>query len=856
MSTKLEPLPAKVSTKLAKRLNKLRLSAGATKLQTLWRGHKSRLHIRDLIAQLKALSDSLDHGNELESFVDVPYSKLRSVQFCVDAAEGLPACCSATRVTAKLLSPTREMIGDSYTSVSSAAEDPHSPGFDLIGSWDKSLLSSAAYTFLVRVDTLERPSLRPRCVGYSVLKLCTDELHNRRQPAQDTDPMTDTVLFNSGLFRLPIYYGKLVGSTSHSLFSEASTLSQLDGALPGAHLYVRLFDSSIDKPTRYCADRGQTSTPGRGGLADPYRRTLDMPEGNVALVLAAAYHFADSTDTPPLFTPVTKPLLLSYLHRRGQLSSKTKGQDKGQQQEEWLLTEEDAICVHRAVDAWITAAFPVAVTQLIDPRFFTRYDDSSGVSLAVEGLYNMHESCDDCPTDAVSKYPACRQRLSNAEFVTLYKKAAMSRRRPQASDVARIDHTVPTFKAMVKYLRGSETPYVPPEGGGSSSSDSPSVGTKPRAEETRANLQTPNRGGGSPSTIIIATPQSGSPVTLPNPNPKASETAAGSPPGAPPHPDSVLDDVSAGIDFDRPVASPMYMDQPKLVSGMQLGPHACALVLITRVLLEVSAQGKVFVTVNYNSDAYSYWALVPLRMDSPLRRSLDCPEAYVALDEDNCFARFGTLQVPVFCGRCPPEVLNSARPYETLLELIKLQQSRQVARWSDRARDEWSLWRPLRTAAVAPADLTDPKEEAEQESGRSHVSLSNGVSIFVKVSDGRCGAFAAPHISYDMSQTLNDSLVKEITELYCYTTAYPSTANTRTRLLKHLRSIFAFDGYRFENAATTKSLLPSNVNTGRSLWGKVTDIYIRSVKEYHERLYETQQAEAQLEQSVHETPRA
>lgn len=112
------------------------------------------------------------------------------------------------------------------------------------------MLASTSYTFLIRVECLERPSLVPAVVGYSVLKLCTDKFGN--QP-HSTSTDTSGVLLNSGLFKLPLYFGSLTWSNNQNLFTEFNVQTSLD-ILPDAYVYVRLYDSTIDKPSPFVFD--------------------------------------------------------------------------------------------------------------------------------------------------------------------------------------------------------------------------------------------------------------------------------------------------------------------------------------------------------------------------------------------------------------------------------------------------------------------------------------------------------------------------------------------------------------------------------------------------------------------------
>lgn len=64
------------------------------------------------------------------------FNAVSSIQFCVDGASGLPISCTATRVTARLLSHDRSQIGEpSAASFGDPDSDCYAPKFDLHMGW-------------------------------------------------------------------------------------------------------------------------------------------------------------------------------------------------------------------------------------------------------------------------------------------------------------------------------------------------------------------------------------------------------------------------------------------------------------------------------------------------------------------------------------------------------------------------------------------------------------------------------------------------------------------------------------------------------------------------------------------------
>lgn len=113
-------------------------------------------------------------SQQVRSLRHLAFDSVSSIQFCVDSASGLPISCTATRVTARLLSHDRSQIGEpSAPSYCDPDSECYSPKFDLHMGWRGNTLHPSI-TIVCRIDTLERPSLLPKCVGFAVLKLCVD----------------------------------------------------------------------------------------------------------------------------------------------------------------------------------------------------------------------------------------------------------------------------------------------------------------------------------------------------------------------------------------------------------------------------------------------------------------------------------------------------------------------------------------------------------------------------------------------------------------------------------------------------------------------------------------------------------
>ena len=133
------------------RLKHKRRSKSATAIQSQWRVKLARKSIAAQKSQLsnKTTAPRSDNAEEevLENFNKVPFENLANVNFTIDGAIGLPANCTVTRVTGRLLSQDRitvESLG-----IAEAYSDPQAAclahTFDLLISWRG---SSTRYTLM------------------------------------------------------------------------------------------------------------------------------------------------------------------------------------------------------------------------------------------------------------------------------------------------------------------------------------------------------------------------------------------------------------------------------------------------------------------------------------------------------------------------------------------------------------------------------------------------------------------------------------------------------------------------------------------------------------------------------------
>ena len=169
------------------------------------------------------------------------------------------------------------------------------------------MLLSCRYTFLCRIDTLDsRQNLKPCVVGYSVLKMCIDGNKTQSKTTQDV-AITDNILLNSGRFKLPIFLGGLpktmFSGGQHEVFDESTVqLCFGDCAFPGAYLYVRMYDPTVDMPKKFT-----------------------QPENNskhsVAMSLLSMLPFVGANVPPPPEIANNKTIFSAYLAKCGKVDN-------------------------------------------------------------------------------------------------------------------------------------------------------------------------------------------------------------------------------------------------------------------------------------------------------------------------------------------------------------------------------------------------------------------------------------------------------------------------------------------------------------------------------------------------------
>ena len=306
-------------------------------------------------------------------------------------------------------------------------------------------------TVVCRIDTLEKPHLSCKCIGFSVLKLFADS--SKQQPGHDFLPInthyssptrggsqqTSRIFLNAGEFLLPIVYGKI---PTEGRFCESliDTLPHI----PDAYLIVRLFDPAnpiLESDNHRLLSRGVTpqlqqplefapltppmhpAAPQRSQL-NPRRRHANNNQSshgnNNNNNPNEGIFFFEMTSVVSVLCQMYKFLTAKFhaIHERNQQQLKLSNDLSSQLAvppalqtiislfqkfplHETLLHDilsgftysyenEKKLIVKKFSD-WVLNIFPPlsAKIPLVDARFLFYYHSKIGVNLALEMLYNM-----------------------------------------------------------------------------------------------------------------------------------------------------------------------------------------------------------------------------------------------------------------------------------------------------------------------------------------------------------------------------------------------------------------------------------------------------------------------------------
>jgi hypothetical protein len=355
----------------------------ATMIQASWRGRQTRktfhgskdknLQYDPNAIKLKSIDGhnvnafgvAIDDKGELDEtllqkYTRVKFENINKIQFYVDGAINLPCNCTTTRVTTKLVNVNMKQVGElSEQDFSSLDSEFTDPDFNSSITWPVDLKDMPSLTIVCRIDTLERPTMKPRVVGYAALKLCLDT-NNDGQPTLHESGQYyfnisdnqmrggDHLVLNSGEYLIPLVHGVVPLQRE---FNEE--LMENLTPIPGSQLRVRLFDPTKDKGNK---------------IIDQKIKSKKVLINSVASIVLSSY-LGDFSKFPILnnardtFTQLLKVEKLNDINQT-------------------LL---------KSLKEWISLRFPLPsdMREVINPRRMMRYNPVYGAMSSLDMMYNL-----------------------------------------------------------------------------------------------------------------------------------------------------------------------------------------------------------------------------------------------------------------------------------------------------------------------------------------------------------------------------------------------------------------------------------------------------------------------------------
>lgn len=190
--------------------------------------------------EIKSSSMWFKNGPPSFSPIDL-YKRGDGIDLYIDSARGLPDNCTITRISARIFSTkSKEQIGSTIEGITRM--DTLSscfPIYNLKNEVRLNNISNSAF-ILFRIDTIDSLSLSFSSIGYSFLPIfCSKDRDMEDENNDDNEnALVNNVnlFFNTGLFQLPIYGGKL----SPKSFLSPSYIKSNCPIIPCASLLVRL----------------------------------------------------------------------------------------------------------------------------------------------------------------------------------------------------------------------------------------------------------------------------------------------------------------------------------------------------------------------------------------------------------------------------------------------------------------------------------------------------------------------------------------------------------------------------------------------------------------------------------------
>ena len=170
--------------------------------------------------------------------------------------------------------------------------------------------------------------------------------------------------------------------------------STLDGKLPDTYIYIRIFDSTIDKPPPFsfikknCSlNQNANAIPRPLKSSNKHNKVIDSKwDGVILLVLSAPYASNERCGRTVFPGVRNKTLYDRYL----------TGYDSGQSDPAptVTVTPDEVVVILKQMMEWIRGVFSPysSIKRLIDLKYAYCYRDTEGFCVSVDGLYNMTDA--------------------------------------------------------------------------------------------------------------------------------------------------------------------------------------------------------------------------------------------------------------------------------------------------------------------------------------------------------------------------------------------------------------------------------------------------------------------------------
>jgi hypothetical protein len=344
------------------------------------RGNSTKFEPKDVLPQSTKVSEK------------IPFLKSTDLEVVIDGAIGLPLTTTLARIRVELHMPTKEIleIKSSYA-YSDYLSEHTSPQFACRMNWRGRVLHPTM-TIVCRIETLESPSLEPRCIGICALRLCVDLLG--MQPLSEV--LSDgkpSCFFNAGQFMVPILFGTIPADIQ---FSTESKIQMACPHIDGAYMRMSINpgqqgDKNGDKTpsgSPYAAGR-KIMAPSSSMRASNYhsstmefQRELNaatnaaidpwsLPSRSVGAVLLKTYIASEKELSSPY---LSIPEVLLNKFREGIVFESSEKQE-----------------VTNAIVRWSQQRFDEnkEASESINHRYLLEYSDTSGANATLDMLYNM-----------------------------------------------------------------------------------------------------------------------------------------------------------------------------------------------------------------------------------------------------------------------------------------------------------------------------------------------------------------------------------------------------------------------------------------------------------------------------------